>query len=99
MTQQTGKTETLFDVAADGSNIAIKHVAPEADQEEHESRRLWSKLTDAIGRRDMEAATESKAAVEDAQREDARRREETGEKYIPRFFEQGRDGLWIAKIK
>lgn len=47
----------------------------------------------------MEAATESKAAVEDAQREDAKRREETGEKYVPRFFEQGRDGLWIAKIK
>lgn len=46
----------------------------------------------------MEAATESKAAVEDAQREDAKKREESGEKYVSRYFEF-RDGLWHARFQ
>ena len=59
--------------------------------------RLWSKLTAAIAAKDMEAATESKAAVEDAQRDVAKQRDESGEKHVPRFFEL-RDGLWLAKL-
>lgn len=46
----------------------------------------------------MDAATESKAAVEDAQREDVKKREENATPYVPRFFEL-RDGLWHAKIE
>lgn len=60
--------------------------------------RLWSKLTAAIANKDMDAATESKAAVEDAQREDAKKREESGEKYVSRYFEL-RDGLWHARFE
>jgi len=94
---QSGKQQVLFDVATDGKNMAIMHIQPESEQELNESRRLWSKLTAAIAAKDMEAATEAKAAVEDAQRELAKRREETGEKFVPRFFHQ-RHGLWVAKI-
>jgi len=46
----------------------------------------------------MEAATDAKIAVEDAQRELRRKREEGGEKYIPRFFEL-RNGRWVPKLK
>jgi len=94
---QSGRQQVLFDVETEGKNMAIMHVQPESEQEPNESRRLWSKLTDAIVAKDMEAATEAKASVEDAQREFAKRREETGEKFVPRFFEQ-RHGLWVAKI-
>jgi len=46
----------------------------------------------------MEAATQSKAAVEDAQREATKRREESGEVWVPGYFEL-RDGLWQAKFQ
>jgi oxysterol-binding protein-related protein 8 len=55
--------------------------------------RLWSKLTYAIDLKDMEAATEAKSAVEDAQREMRRKMEESGQKHVPRFF-QLHDGRW-----
>lgn len=60
--------------------------------------RLWKKLTDAILASDMDAATEAKTAVEDAQRETRRKREENGEKHIPRYFDL-QDGRWIPKIR
>jgi hypothetical protein len=45
----------------------------------------------------MEAATDAKSAVEDAQREMRRKREEAGESYEPRFFVH-RDGRWMPKL-
>jgi hypothetical protein len=60
--------------------------------------RLWTKLTDAIYHKDMEAATDAKAEVENAQREAARKREETGVKHVPRFFEVNKQGQWVPKI-
>jgi len=45
----------------------------------------------------MDAATEAKSAVEDAQREVRRKMEESGEKHTPRFFEL-RSGRWEPKI-
>lgn len=63
-----------------------------------EKTRLWSKLTQAINSKNMEAATEAKTAVEDAQREMRRKMEESGEKYTPRFF-QLNNGRWEPKLK
>jgi hypothetical protein len=45
----------------------------------------------------MEAATDAKTAVEDAQRDMRRKRDESGEKHVPRFFEQ-RDARWVPKL-
>jgi hypothetical protein len=59
---------------------------------------LWGDLTRAILSKDMEAATDAKSIVEDAQREERRKREENGQKHIPRFFEL-RDGRWVPKLK
>lgn len=46
----------------------------------------------------MEWATEAKSKVEEAQREDRKRREEKGEQHVPRFFEL-KDGRWVPKLK
>ncbi|KAH7884003.1 hypothetical protein F5I97DRAFT_1897391 [Phlebopus sp. FC_14] len=88
----------LFDAGKDGQHVAPKYVPPEAEQEHYESRRLWHRLTQAIEAKDMEAATEAKCAVEDAQRELRRRREESGEKFVPRYFEL-REGRWEPKLR
>ena len=64
--------EVLFDCA---KSIATKpQIAAEKDQEPYESRRLWSKTTEAMKKNDMDAATEEKTKVEDKQREFAKAR-------------------------
>ncbi|KZW02095.1 Oxysterol-binding protein [Exidia glandulosa HHB12029] len=73
-------------------------VAPEEEQEANESRRLWRNLTKAIQDKNMDAATEAKSSVEEGQRESRRKREESGNHYVPRFFEL-RDNRWMPKIK
>jgi len=96
--EQTGQKRVLFDAVKDGQSVSPKWVPPEDQQEPNESRRLWSDLTEAIISKDMERATVAKTAVEDAQREQRRQREETGEIYVPRFFEKV-GGRWLPKIK
>ena len=61
--------------------------------------RLWSKLTEAIKNKDMEAATIAKTTVEGAQRESTRRREQFGVKHEPRFFKVDKAGRWLPKIQ
>lgn len=92
-----GEKRTLFDAQKDGQKIAPKWVAPEDEQEAHESRRLWTRLTRAIGDKDMDAATEAKTAVEESQREARRRMDERGEVHVPRFFHL-KDGRWLPKV-
>ncbi|KAJ8520354.1 hypothetical protein ONZ45_g2838 [Pleurotus djamor] len=94
---KTGKKRVLFDAVKDGQRICPKWVAPEEEQEHNESRRLWRDLTTAIIAKDMVAATTAKSAVEDAQREERRIRDEKGVQHVPRFFKL-KDGRWIPKI-
>jgi len=77
--------EILFDAHA--AAVTSKVVQPEEEQEPNESRRLWSHVTDAIKKKDLDAATDAKSAIEDSQRESTRLREEKGQKWSPRFFE------------
>lgn len=95
---QTNQKRVLFDVGKDGAKLASKSVAPEDKQEPNESRRLWKSLTEAITNKDMDGATTSKTAVEEAQRENRRKLEEKGEKHTPRFFEE-KDGGWVPKLE
>ncbi|EPQ61211.1 Oxysterol-binding protein [Gloeophyllum trabeum ATCC 11539] len=94
---KTGEKRVLFDVQKMGDKVAPKWVAPEEEQEPNESRRLWSALTKAINDKDMDTATSAKSAVEESQREERRKREESGEKHVPRFFEL-RNGRWEPKF-
>ncbi|EJD04489.1 oxysterol-binding protein family [Fomitiporia mediterranea MF3/22] len=96
---KTGQKRILFDADSEvGKRVAEKIVPPESEQEPTESRRQWVKLTEAILAKNMDAATDAKCAVEDAQREDRRVRDEKGEKFVPRFFEL-KDGRWEPKIQ
>ncbi|KAJ7795692.1 hypothetical protein B0H14DRAFT_2918166 [Mycena olivaceomarginata] len=94
---KSGKKHVLFDAVKDGEKVVEKQVPPEDEQEPNESRRLWRDLTKAILAKDMEAATTSKSAVEDAQREQRRKLEESGKKHVPRFFHL-QDGRWVPKL-
>ncbi|KJA25929.1 hypothetical protein HYPSUDRAFT_36768 [Hypholoma sublateritium FD-334 SS-4] len=95
---KSGKKRVLFDAVKDGQNVSPQWVPPIEDQEPNESRRLWVQLTDAIGAKDMERATTAKTAVEDAQREERKKREELGVDYVPRFFEK-QGGHWVPKLR
>jgi len=94
---KTGQKRILFDAVKDGQNISPKWVLPDEEQELKESRRLWKDLTSAILNKDMEAATDAKSAVEDAQREQRKTMEESGQKHVPRFFEL-REGRWEPRF-
>jgi len=91
---KTAEKRTLFDVLKHGSDVAPKWVAPEDEQEPYESRRLWRDLTRAILAKDMDAATESKTAIENAQRE----LRASGVKHTTRFFEL-RENRWVPRIQ
>ncbi|RDB29313.1 Oxysterol-binding C23B6.01c [Hypsizygus marmoreus] len=95
---KTGTRRVLFDAEKDGQNVSPKWVPPEDEQEPNESRRLWQYLTQAIVNKDMEAATDAKSAVEDAQREARRKMEVSGQKHQPRFF-VNRNGRWLPKLE
>ncbi|KAF9014924.1 hypothetical protein BDQ17DRAFT_1385771 [Cyathus striatus] len=95
---KTGKKRVLFDAVKDGQNVSPKWVPPEDEQETNESRRLWKDLTQAIQLKDMEKATDAKSLVEDAQREQRKKMDESGEEHIPCFFER-RDGQWVPKLQ
>lgn len=94
---KSSEKRVLFDVAKDGAKLAPKFVPPEDVQEPNESRRLWTRLTQAINAKDMDAATEAKSAVEERERELRRKREESGEVFTPRFFALS-NGRWEPKI-
>lgn len=74
---------------------------PIEEQDERESQRLWLNTVRAVHVMDHEKATDEKAKIEDRQREEAKRREETGEEWLPKLFRRvnpadGEDDLeWI----
>ncbi|TFY80784.1 hypothetical protein EWM64_g3222 [Hericium alpestre] len=94
---RTGKKRVLFDVDKGGAKVAPKWVGPLEEQAPYESRRLWKELTEAIQRKDMDAATAAKTKVEDAQRELRKLREESRDMHRSRFFVE-RNGRWEPKI-
>ncbi|KAI9264348.1 hypothetical protein BDA99DRAFT_509088 [Phascolomyces articulosus] len=81
---KSSKKQSLFDVKK--STIHPMIVEQEHQQENHESRRLWSKVTDALKRKDMDTATNEKMWIEDKQRADAKERQIQGTQFKSRFF-------------
>ncbi|KAJ3179446.1 hypothetical protein HDU85_004856 [Gaertneriomyces sp. JEL0708] len=74
----------IFDAHA--AKIHPKIVAPEEEQEEFESRRLWSKVTKGLTTRNLDYATVEKSAIEDNQRAIVKERNAKNIKWEPRFF-------------
>jgi oxysterol-binding protein-related protein 8 len=94
---RTGEKELLFN--AEGAKHTPCQVRPLEEQEERESRRLWSKVTQAIIKRDQTVATDAKSAIEDRQREETRARDADGVTWQPRFFKQVDESFYILNHK
>ncbi|KAK9455184.1 hypothetical protein V1511DRAFT_337051 [Dipodascopsis uninucleata] len=91
---KTGKKSVLFDSSK--ARPMFPKVRPIEEQDELESRRLWKKVTDALARRDHTTATDEKFAIEDRQRQEAKKREEEGVEWHPRLFKKTNSPLeWI----
>lgn len=82
--KKNGEREVFFDART--AAITRKIVAPEAQQNENESRRLWSKVTAAILSRNLDQATIEKSVIEDGQRQAAKERESEGIDWTPKYF-------------
>ena len=78
------KPDVLFD--ATNAKVIKKTVAPEAEQTEFESRRLWADVTKAIVKNDQDGATEAKTKIEDAQRKARADREAKSEEWETKHF-------------
>ena len=80
----SGQKKPLFDATT------AKHTPPVtrpiSEQGERESQRLWQSTVKAVHAVDHAVATEEKSKIEDRQREEAKRREESGEEWRPKLF-------------
>ena len=74
--------------------ICSKIVPDESDQDNLESRKLWTNLTKFLKLRDYNAASLAKAKVEETQRQLAKLRIESGISWHPKFFKYHSDGFW-----
>ncbi|SCU89583.1 LANO_0D05556g1_1 [Lachancea nothofagi CBS 11611] len=61
-------------------------VRPLDEQGEFESRKLWKKVTDALANRDHTIATDEKFAIEDNQRDIAKKRLKDNSQFHPKLF-------------
>lgn len=80
----TGHKSLFLDV-----NVAAPlkpKVRPIIEQGEFESRRLWEKVTTALGQRNHEVATDEKFKIENYQRELAKKRLEDNVEFHPKLF-------------
>lgn len=104
----TNKRELLFD--ATHAKETYPSVRPIEEQDERESQRLWHGVTNAVIRRDQDAATDEKSEIENRQREEAAKRADQGIDWQPRLFrrvhggrggsEEGEENLdWIINAK
>ncbi|KXS09277.1 hypothetical protein M427DRAFT_160836 [Gonapodya prolifera JEL478] len=64
--EATGQESVLLDMTAQG--VGKRWTLPVESQDAMESHVVWKSVTDAIGRKDYNAATKAKHAIEDAQR-------------------------------
>lgn len=81
---QSGRTELLFD--ATHAEPSPPLVRPISEQSERESQRLWAPTIRALLRKDQDGATDEKLKIEEAQRQDARKREAGGIEWVPQLF-------------
>lgn len=81
-----GKKQVFFDCTHD-TDIHRPTVRPIPEQGKFESRRLWEKVTNALGERNHKVATDEKYEIEDNQRKLAKLREEGKEpQFEPKLF-------------
>ncbi|CAH2042678.1 unnamed protein product, partial [Iphiclides podalirius] len=89
---ESGRTEVVFEVAQ--MRARRKRVSPISRQMAHESRRVWRHVTAALRAADTDAATAAKRRLEQAQRDRAKQRADTGDKWITQLFSPKGDEGW-----
>ncbi|KAH3679957.1 hypothetical protein WICMUC_000700 [Wickerhamomyces mucosus] len=82
----TGKKTEFLDV--NKTNPLKPQVRPIEEQGEFESRKLWKHVTDALGDRNHEIATNEKFKIEDDQRIKTKKREEENIEFYPKLFKK-----------
>ena len=87
---QTGKKQLLFD--ASHAKPSYPKARPLEEQSDRESQKLWHVVTDAVKRKDQDAATNDKARIEDMQREEAAKRNNDGIDWHPQLFRRVQGG-------
>ncbi|KXJ91455.1 hypothetical protein Micbo1qcDRAFT_119321 [Microdochium bolleyi] len=87
---RTGKREMFFD--ATRSRPSKPRIRPVEEQEESESVRLWQRTAQAVKEKNHEVATDEKTKIEEAQRQEAARRQAEGIEWQPKLFRRVRDG-------
>jgi len=95
--EDDGKKEVFFD--AHNAHVHPMIVAPEDDQEEYESRRLWSGVTAGIKAKNLDMATDYKNQIEETQRANLRYRQAEGVEWHPRFFQETNDSFVFRHLK
>ncbi|ORX92753.1 hypothetical protein K493DRAFT_316390 [Basidiobolus meristosporus CBS 931.73] len=80
--------------------VIPKLVKPISEQNENESRRVWSKVTELIIKKDFNNATKAKHALEDLQRQKASERLASGSAFVPQLFhlDTSRPGYPTLKV-
>lgn len=87
---EKGEKKTFYDTANSGTSPA--RVKSLDKQLPNESQKLWHNTLVALGKGDHELATNEKFDVEDKQRQEAKKRSENGETFVPQFFSKSSSG-------
>ncbi|XP_019880749.1 oxysterol-binding protein-related protein 8 [Aethina tumida] len=97
--KRTGEQQVLFNSTSQIRKSRLtRYTVPLDRQEEFESERLWQHVSAAILRDDMNAATEEKTILEEAQRARSKERKAKCEEWIPVHFQQDlKSGQWVYK--
>lgn len=96
--RRTGEQQTLWAPEGNIQNRLVRYTVPLDHQAEFESERLWQHVSAAISRDDMNAATEEKTSLEEAQRARSKERKAKCEEWNPIHFQQDlKTGQWVYK--
>uniref|UniRef100_A0A6T8P3H6 Oxysterol-binding protein n=1 Tax=Hemiselmis andersenii TaxID=464988 RepID=A0A6T8P3H6_HEMAN len=86
--KKTKSTRVLLDIAAEKSqSFHPLTIDQDSNQQVYESRRVWQHVSKAIRANNHDAAAVQKSKLEDGQRAGKKEREERGEEWVPRLFE------------
>ncbi|CAF0966366.1 unnamed protein product [Adineta ricciae] len=84
--------EVFFDTKT--TPIIKKIIRPIAEQDEHESRRMWKDVTYYLKHKQMDKATAAKSFLEQRQREDAKQRAAESVKWQTKYFTESGEQKW-----
>ncbi|XP_015591922.1 oxysterol-binding protein-related protein 8 isoform X2 [Cephus cinctus] len=97
--KRTGQESVFFNPIPEVRRKRLKkYTVPLEHQGAWESEKLWHSVTLAINNDDQIAATEAKTQLEEAQRDRAKERKNSGQEWIPKHFIQDIiTGNWMYK--